>query len=184
MRRFTRLSVLALATLVLVLARCSLGSDSEPNRAVPRVGDIEAAIEAVGRQTGEEPRLFEVSATLTAVTVIVAEPAGSDAPPDSFVAMSWSYQRDELSGPVELGEGTGATFAPSDIAFNPDTVFDGIQKQLDSVKPVITDFAITGTTAAGVVTGLVYDATILSDKGGLIRVRVDGDGQVLEVMAE
>ena len=77
---------------------------------------------------------------------------------------------------MSLGEADGATFGADDVDVDPDLVFSGIQSELDD--PEIVDFAVQGGPD-----GVIYDATVRSDAGGVLLVLLRGDGEVLAVQA-
>lgn len=163
-----RFAVAMLAPVVIVLVACG-GDDRPPT---PVVGDIDAAIGAVEAQVGE-PVFFEISATLDGVQLVTAVPV-ADGDPGVYTAEQWHYADDELDGPTALGEAEGQVFDGDAATINADTIFDGIYDELDD--PVITDFAIVSSGD-----GLVYDATVLSDSGGVIAVQLAPNGAVLAV---
>lgn len=159
------------ATVAIVVLMLGCGGDDRAP--APRVGDIDAAIEAVKAEVNR-PLFFEISATLDGVQLVTARPIeGGD--PDVYAAEQWRYVDGELDGPTALGEAEGQVFDGDDVSFNTATIFDGIYDDLDD--PVITDFAIVSGGD-----GLVYDATVLSESGGVIAIQLAPNGAVLAVL--
>ncbi|HUF96917.1 MAG TPA: hypothetical protein VMM60_02235 [Ilumatobacter sp.] len=137
----------------------------------PLVADIGAAIAAVEAWYGGPQEFFEVSATLQQVSVIVAVDDGEVAEQAFFVG-------GELVEPAPIVDAApaGATFTASEVSFDPETIFDGIAEELE--HPVLIDFAITGAP-----NGVIYDATVASDEGGVLLVLLGPDGEVEAVQA-
>ncbi|MEZ5298803.1 MAG: hypothetical protein R2697_21735 [Ilumatobacteraceae bacterium] len=135
----------------------------------PVVDWIEPAID-LAVETYGDPDFFEISADLQRVSVIVAVDG---------TAEQLFYCGDAGSvPPTSLGEASGSTFGPDAVAFDPAAIF--VEPDADLDDPEIGDFAIIGDGEGGV----VYDASILSDAGGVLLVRLGPDGAVLAVQAQ
>ena len=160
--------LVAAAIGVLAVSACG-GDDAAPAPIVDRIDD---AIEAVEQHYGAPQQYFEISATIDEVNFVIAVDDASAAEQGGFSADG------ELSVPEPVGTASGSTFAAEAISFDPDRVFDQVRAELND--PVIVDFAIVGT-AAGTV---LYDATVASDVGGVLLVRLGSDGQILGVLAQ
>lgn len=146
-------------------------STTEADTPKPLVHDIHAAIDAVEEWYGAPQTYFEISATLQQVSLIVAVGDHSTTEQAFFVdgvlvepAFSEGYTDED------------PTFTAAEVDFNPNTIFRGISAELDS--PVLIDFAITGSPD-----GVIYDATVASDEGGVLLVLLGPDGQVKAVQA-
>ncbi|MAT06782.1 MAG: hypothetical protein CL424_17235 [Acidimicrobiaceae bacterium] len=135
----------------------------------PVIGWVEPAIELAVDRYGD-PTFFEISADRQRVSVIVAVDGTAE---QLFYCGAAGYVP-----PSSLGEADGATFGPTAVDFDPDRIFDQLDEELD--EPDIGDFAIVGDGAGGV----AYDATVQSDAGGVLLVRLDADGSVLGVQAQ
>ncbi len=155
--------------LIVVAAAC--GGDDR--RAVEPVVDlIPDAVAAIEAHYGAPQVYYEISAGLESVGVIVA--VG-----DATAAEQGSYSTEGgLVVPEPVGAASGATFASTDITFDPDRVFDQIRDELD--EPVIVDFAIQGGPD-GVV---IYDVTVATEGGGVLLVLVAADGTIQGVQAQ
>lgn len=150
------------------LAGCSGGDGATVD--APLVDRIDDAVEAVEEFYGTPQQYFEVSATLTQVSVIIAI--------DDATAAEQAYFVDgTLIDPVPVGEASGATFTAGAIDFDSERIFDELRDELDD--PAIIDFAVTGAAGGNV----IYDATIASESGGVMLVLLGGDGTVQGVQA-
>lgn len=159
---------LAVSAVVLAAAPACGGGDGTP---VPVVDSIDEAIAAVEQHYGAPQRYFEVSATIDEVQFVVAVD-------DATAAEQGRYSTDGgLTIPEPVGPASGATFAAGAIDFDPDRIFDQLNAELDD--PVIVDFAIQGTQSGSA----VYDATVRSNSGGLLRVLLGPTGQILGAQA-
>ena len=146
-------------------ARCLDADES----AMPRVDLLFAAVDAVEAFYGSEQRYYEISVDRQRVSVIVADDAGNAA--QSF------YCGDAGFGPPEsLGEASGATFVADDLDLDPDRVLSGIEEELDD--PTVIDFVIQAAPD-----GVLYDATVQSDAGGVLLILLSPTGDVLAVQA-
>lgn len=155
--------------LIVLAAGC--GGDAARG-AEPVIDVIPAAVAAIEAHYGEPQEYFEISAGLESVGVIVAV-AGATAAEQS------SYSTDGgLVVPEPVGEASGATFAATDITFDPERVFDQIRDELDD--PVIVDFAIQGGPDGAV----IYDVTVATEGGGVLLVLVAPDGTIQGVQAQ
>jgi hypothetical protein len=151
------------------LAAACGGDDAGTGSPAPVVDEIDDAFDAVAAVLDEEPRYFEVAADLDLVRMFVATDDG---------AVAYEYVDGDLSEPSEPIPGaSGATFASSAVDLDPDRIWDGLRDELDD--PTIVDLAIQGGADGSV----VYDATVLSDSGGVLLVLLAGDGAVLAVQA-
>ena len=158
-----------MVVLASVLAACSGSGDSAPEPVVELIPDAVAAVEDF---YGAPQEYFEISADLDGVGVIVAID-------DATAAEQGRYEAGgEFVRPEPVGPASGATFTADKIVFDPDRVFDEIRAELD--EPVIVDFAVQGGPDGSV----IYDATIASDSGGLLRVFVGPDGRIQGVSAQ
>lgn len=171
----------------LALAGCSGGGDDaevpEPaalpeNEALCLDGDrsdrpvvdwIEPAIELAVDRYGD-PEFFEISADRQRVSVIVSVDGTAE---QLFYCAAAGYVP-----PSSLGEAQGSTFPPDAVDFDVDSIFDEIDDELDD--PEIGDFAIVGDGAGGA----AYDASVQSDVGGVLLVRLAADGTVLGAQAQ
>jgi hypothetical protein len=180
--RRTLLTVVV-AVAVTVPAGCS-GSDVVPTATVldearcldatpadaPLVELIAPAIAVTDAHYGSPQRYFEISADRQRVSLIVATESG-----DAEQVVVCDEGR--FGPPVSLGPAEGATFSGDDVDVDAGRVLSGLDSELDD--PNIVDFAVRGTTD-----GVLYDATIVSDAGGVLLVLLSGDGEVLAVQAE
>lgn len=158
---------MALAIAALGMPAC--GAEDEGGPMVDRIDDAIAAVES----HYEAPQdYFEVSATDSLVSVIVAVDGGTEAE-QAF----WSPE-EGLVDPVPLGPMQRPTFRSGDVEFDPDSVLDQLRDELPDSE--IVDFAVTGA-GNGVV---VYDARVRSEQGGVLLVLLAGDGRVLGAQGE
>ncbi len=178
--RPTRFRGLAAACLLsfgasFTLPACESGAVDKPDDDTdvpqPLVGDIDEAIEAVEDWYGAPQDYFEISATLQQVSIIVA--VGDHSTTEQAFFVDGALVEPASSQGYAAGD---PTFIAADVDFNPDTIFDEISTKLDS--PVLIDFAITGSPD-----GVIYDATVASDEGGVLLVLLGPDGEVLGVQA-
>jgi len=152
----------------IALVACG-GDDAAPT---PIVDRIDEAIVAVERHYGAPQQYFEISATLDEVNVIVAVDGAT-------AAEQGGYRADRgFTIPEPVGPASGATFTAEAIDLDPDRIFEQIRSELND--PVIIDLAIRGTAGGGV----LYDATVASDAGGLLLVLLGRDGRILGVQAQ
>jgi hypothetical protein len=162
-----RTALLAVA-LAVTLPACS-AADAVP---VPLVDRIDEAIAATEASYGGPQQYFEISATLDEVRVVVAVD-------DATVAEQGSLTGGGGAMVFEpLGPATGSTFGADAVSFDQERIFDALRAELDD--PVIIDFAITGGENGTV----IYDATVASDRGGLLLVLLGPDGRILGVQGE
>lgn len=152
---------------VLLAAGCG-GGNATP---APIVEQIDGAIAAVEGYYGAPQQYFEISATLTEVSVIVAVDGATAAEQGRFTVDGG------LSVPEPVGSASGSTFTADAVTFDADSIFDGLRSELDD--PTIRDFAIQGTPSGSV----LYDAVVVSDSGGVLLVRLGPTGQILGVQA-
>lgn len=147
-----------------LLVACGGDESATPEPIVDRIPDAVAAVEA---HYGAPQEYFEISAGLDRVGFVVAVD-------DATSAEQGSYSVDGVFiAPEPVGEASGVTFVADQVAFDPDRIFDGLREELDD--PAIVDFAIQGGSNGTV----VYDATVASDAGGLLRVQLGPEGQIL-----
>lgn len=149
---------------VALLPAC--GGDGDSSAPEPLVGSIPDAVSAVEEFYGEPQEYFEISAGLEQVGFVVAVDDATAAEQGSFSADG------EFTAPEPVGDASGATFTADRIVFDPDRIFDRLRDELDD--PVIVDFAVQGGPNGTV----VYDATVASDNGGLLRVFLGPEGQI------
>ena len=160
-----RFGVVAIvATVATALAGCASGDEGGP--LVDRIDD---AIFAVETHYQAPQDFFEISATETVVSVIVAVDGGPAAE-QAF----WSRD-DGLVDPVAIAPMDRPTFRSGDLDFRPGRVLAQVRDELPNSD--IVDFAITAASD-GVV---VYDARMQSELGGTLLVLLDGDGRILGV---
>ena len=138
----------------------------------PMVDRIDDAISAVESHYEAPQEFFEISATETVVSVIVAVD-GATAAEQAF----WSPD-DGLVEPVPMGPMERLTFRSGDLAFDPGSVLSGLRDELPDSE--IIDFAVT----AGADGAAVYDARVQSAQGGVLLVLLRGDGRILGAQAE
>ncbi len=136
----------------------------------PVVELIAPAIAVTDAHYGSPQRYFEISADQQRVSLIVAT-AGGDAEQVVFC------DENRFGPPESLGPADGATFSGDDVEFDAERVLSGIDDELDD--PDIVDFVVQGAPD-----GVLYDATIVSDAGGVLLVLLSGDGEVLAVQAQ
>ena len=164
-----RVGVAVTAVVLAALPACGGHDEGAP---VPLVESIDDAIGAVEQHYGAPQRYFEISATLDEVNVVVAVD-------DATAAEQGKYSPGAgLTAPEPVGPATGSTFGAEAIGFDPGRIFDQIRGELDD--PMIVDFAIQGTESGTA----LYDATIRSDSGGLLRVLLGPTGQILGARAQ
>ena len=149
------------------LTACSRGDDTQPG---PKVEWIDDALVAIAASVGDEPAFIEVAATLEHVAAIVRD--GDD----GTAAVLYRYDDGALTGPIEPRDDPRATFSADQVANDPDAIFDDLREELD--EPAIVDLAIR--VEGG---GLLIDATVASEQGGVILVLLSPDGDVLGLQA-
>jgi hypothetical protein len=137
----------------------------------PVVELIGPAVAVVDEMYGGTPEYFEVSADRQRVSLIVALDDGTA----EQVFFCGDAGRTE---PEPLGEAEGSTFTSDAIDIDPRTIFSLLGEQLDD--PEIVDFAVTGAGDGAA----VYDATVMSESGGVLLVLLSADGEVLAVQAQ
>ncbi len=147
-----------------LLAAC--GGDAATT-AEPVIDVIPDAVTAVEAHYGSPQEYFEISAGLDQIGVVVAIDGATAAEQGSYSADG------EFIAPRPVGEANGATFTADQVDFDPDRIFDELRRELDD--PAIIDFAIQGGPDGTV----VYDATVASDSGGVLRVLLGPDGGIL-----
>jgi hypothetical protein len=146
-----------------LLVACGGDAAATPDPIVDLIPDAVAAVET---HYGSPQRYFEISAGLDRVRFVVAVDDATAAEQGSYSA------EDGLTAPQSVGEASGATFTVDQIDVDPDRIFDELRDELDD--PVIVDFAVQGGPNGTV----VYDATVASDSGGVLRVFLGPDGQI------
>lgn len=155
------------AILATMLVGCASGDEGGP--LVDRIDDAIFAVES----HYEAPQdFFEISATESVVSVIVAVDGGPAAE-QAF----WSLD-DGLVDPVPVAPVDRPTFRSGDLDFRPGRVLDQVREELPNSQ--IVDFAVTAASD-GVV---VYDARLQSEQGGMLLVLLDGDGRILGAQGE
>ncbi len=133
----------------------------------PQVDWLWRAIEASDAHYGSEQRYFEISVDRQRVSLIVATQAGD-------AEQSFYCGPDGYGQPESLGPADGATFGRGDLDLSTETVLSGIEDELGN--SMIIDFVIQGAPD-----GVVYDATVQSDAGGILLVLLSPVGEVLAV---
>jgi hypothetical protein len=151
----------ALIALAVLGGGCGGGGEAG-GEALPRVDLIEPAVEAIESERGGEVEFFEISATLDQVDAIVR---------DGEQGVLYRYDGNRLSGPVEPRPDTRQTFTSDAIDIEPDKLFDRVTDEL--ADAAVVDFAIH--VDGGVV---VNDATLATDRGGVMLVLLGGDGTI------
>lgn len=160
--------LVGVVALLLATAACGSGDEVPPGPLVDRIDEAVAAVE----DYYEAPQdYFEVSATETVVSVIVAGD-------ESVAEQAFWSPGDGLVAPVELGTMDRPTFRAEEIDFDPAAVLGQVRSELPDAE--IVDFAVTGTAGGRV----VYDARVQSAQGGVLLVLLSGDGRILGVQAE
>jgi len=154
------------------LVACGVGGGEPEPVAGPRVDLIPAALEAVEEHYGAAPEYFEVSADLESVGFVIAVDGATAAEQGSFAADG------TFMAPQPVGEASGFTFVAAQIAVDERAIFTQLRDELDD--PVIIDFAIQGGQEGGV----VYDATVASDDGGVLLVLLSADGTIQGVQGQ
>lgn len=139
-------------------------------RDAPVVALIKPAIAATDAHYGRPQRYFEVSADRQRVSLIVATGDGA-------AEQVLFCEDDRFVPPEPLGEAEGATFTAADVDLDDERVLSGIEEELDD--PDIVDFAVLGVSG-----GVIYDATVVSDSGGVLLVLLSATGDVLAVQAQ
>ncbi len=167
MSRRIRSRVVALVVVALAAAGCADGGD-DSGILVDRVDDAIFALETFYRAPQD---YFEISATDERLSLIVAVDDATAAE-QAF----WSVDGG-LVEPEAVGPASGATFRSSALDFDPDDVLTRIDDELPDAD--IVDFAITGGPDGSV----IYDASVRSEQGGTLLVRLGRDGQILGVQA-
>lgn len=159
---------MALALVGVVGAACGSGDDVAlpmVERIPDAVADIEAAYDA-------PQEYFEIAARLDSITYVVAVD-------DATAAEQGSWTPDGgLVGPEPAGEASGATFTADQIDLDPDRIFDQVLDELGD--PAIVDLAVQGSADGGV----IYDASIASESGGVLLVLLGPDGSILAVQGQ
>ena len=157
---------LAAALLGCVLAGC--GDDADGDSALPLVGDIGPAVEALEDELGGTQQYFEIHASPLVVTLWVSADEGRRAIP-------YVYAGGELADPEASQEASGFTFAGGDaLTFDATTVLDQVEADLGG--STIVEFSIVGGERGAVRLGVVTE----SERGGQLDIRVSPNGDVLE----
>jgi hypothetical protein len=160
-------SVLVSVAVVVAVSACA--GEEEGGPIVDRIDD---AIFAVETHYQAPQDYFEISATESVVSVIVAVEGATRAeqafwdPDGGFVE------------PVSIGPMDRPTFRSGDLDFDPGGVLDRLRDELPESE--IVDFAVTGVGDGAV----VYDARVQSDQGGVLLVLLGADGRILGVQGE
>ena len=186
MRRFGSLAAAA-AVLALVVAGCGGDddggdADGPPSAVVndarcldadeadaPRLDLLFDAVEVGEGHYGGAQRYYEISVDRQRVSLIVADENG-------VAEQSFYCGEAGFGAPESLGEASGATFTADALDLDPERVLTGIEDELDD--PTIIDFVVQAAPD-----GVLYDATVRSDAGGILLVLVGPTGEVLAVQA-
>ena len=166
-RPLRRRVVAFVAACSLVAAGCAGGGD-DSGILVDRIDDAIFAVESFYLAPQD---YFEISATDERVSLIVAVDDATAAE-QAF----WSVDGG-LVEPEAVGPASGATFRSSALDFDPGDVLSRVDDELPDAE--IVDFAITGGPDGSV----IYDASVQSEQGGVLLVRLGPDGQILGVQA-
>ena len=143
--------------------------DDDDAAALPLVGEIAPAVEALEEELGDAPQYFEIRATPEYVTLWVSADQGR-------LAIPYPYADGELGDPGDSGAASGYTFAAADaLDFDPDALLGQVDEDLDTP---LTQFSILGTESGAP----RYTVTARSDRGGEIDIQVDADGTPLEAV--
>lgn len=152
----------------ITVAGCGGGDDV----ALPMVERIPEAVTAIETAYGAPQEYFEIAARLDSITYVVAVDDATAAEQGSWTPAGG------LVGPEAAGEASGATFTADQIDLDPDRIFDQVIQELD--EPAIVDLAAQGSGDGGV----IYDASIASDSGGVLLVLLGPDGSILAVQGQ
>ena len=156
------------ALAVWVLSGCAGGAEVDG----PMVDRIDDAVFAVETHYQAPQEFFEISATDSVVSVIVAVEDGTAAE-QAF----WSPE-DGLIEPVPMGPMERPTFRSGDLDFDPGKVLDRMRDELPESE--LIDFAVTAASD-GVV---IYDSRVQSAQGGVLLVLLGPDGRILGAQGE
>lgn len=165
MRR--RVGAAALAVAAASFAACG-GDDDGPEALRPVVGDIAPAIAAVEDELGGPQQYFEINATPQFVNLFVAVD-------DATMVETYLYVDGDLQPPTPKVGAEGPTFVGEDLAFDPDTIIDGIDAELPESDVVV--FSVN----EGPRGDPQYTATVQSSQGGAFDVTLAPDGETLSV---
>lgn len=135
--------------------------------ALPLVGQMVSAIEALEAELGGAQRYFEVNATSKLVNLFVALNDGA-------VVQAWVY----LDGTLSSSEGraaSGGTFTLADLDFDPEAVLTPVATELPG--STLETFYVNGDGEGNV----QYGVLVTSAEGGGLDVLVGPDGEVLAV---
>lgn len=156
----------------LFVAACGGGDGGDAGVVSPMVDRIPDALAAVEEHYGSPPAYFEVSARIESVGFVVAVDGATAAEQGS-----WTPEGG-LEGPEPVGEASGSTFTADVIDLDPDLIFDEIRAELGD--PAIIDLALQGSAGGGV----IYDASIAGDNGGVLLVLLGPDGSIRAVQGQ
>lgn len=132
------------------------------------VDDVFAAIDAVEAERGAGQRYFEVTANAQFTNVFVAVD-------DATAAIAYAFVDGELQPPAPKQTGAeGATFAASDVAFDPALVLSGVTGDLPNSQ-------VDAISVYGDGIGATYVLAATSEVGGFLDIVVGPEGQVLSV---
>ena len=157
----------ALVAGAVLVAGCG-GGDDGPLR--PQLDQIAPAVDAVEAELGGPQAYFEITADPQQVHLFVAAD-------DATRAVQYVYVGDELAQLGDPQGATGGTFTADALDFDPGSVLDQVDADLD--EPDIGQFSIAGDrSGSGAVQYLVV---VQSDEGGTLDIVVGGDGAVQSV---
>ena len=159
MTRYERCYKWCLTPFVTVLVACGGAAEAPP---APLINEIAPAL----AEFEPDVQLYQVSATLEAIEIVAKA---------SDQAVGYRYADGALSDGEPLGPAEGFTFAPADVAFDPERLLAGLNADLD--HPVVARVSVI----AGV-DGVVYSAEVLSERGGVLLVDLGPDGSVQGVV--
>lgn len=168
MRSPSRCGSLVAVVVALALAGCgsdAADGDGEGDGGLPAVDLIEPAMTELAGVEGADVELYQATATVAGVELVLAR--GGE-------AVGYTYLDGVLAEAASLGPAEGYTFVPSDVAFDPEHVLDGVVDELED--PIVTRFEVVAGPD-----GVVYAAEVLSEAGGSLIVDLGPDGAVLGV---
>jgi hypothetical protein len=164
-----RMAAAALAVTVTSLLGAACGDDGGGDDTAdvpqPSVELIDPAVAAVENELGGPQDYFEINVTGPTVNLFVAAD-------DASSVTTYRYLGGELLPPDPPQDASGSTFRADAIAFDPDTILERIDDELDD--PIVTRFVVVGGPGGAV----QYAATVTSEQGGQFDVLLAPDGTI------